>query len=113
MAIESATAIVPAVDKPVEKMTTAELLQDTVHHGLRRMREIVLWDVGDGDLNKARLVSETAGKAMAIMARIEEAGFRASVTQNAVAELGDRLRAVEKSQMKAAKRAAAKASGSK
>lgn len=101
-----AMTIMPAVDKPVEQMSTAELLQDTVHHGLRRMREIVQWDVDASDLNKARLVSETAGKAMAIMARIEEAGFRASVTQNAVAELGDRLRAVEKSQAKAAAKAA-------
>lgn len=103
MAVEKALEVVPAVDKPLDKMTTPELLRNAAHFGLIRLNEIIQWNVDKDNLEQARLVADAALNCSKLLARVEEAGLRAMVAGDAVAELGNRLRALEKSQSKAGK----------
>lgn len=95
--------IMPAVDKPLDQMSTAELLRDAAHNGMRQMCTVLRWTVDPDNIQLSRLVIETANNAGKLLARVEESGLRAAATGDAVAELGNRLRAIEKAQMKALK----------
>ena len=100
--------IMPAVDKPLDQMSTAELLRDAAHNGMRQMCTVLRWTVDPENIQLSRLVIETANNAGKLLARVEEAGLRAAATGDAVAELGNRLRAIEKVQMKALKKTSEK-----
>lgn len=109
MALETGMKVMPAVDKPLEQMTTAELLRDAAHHGMRQMCTVLRWTVDPENIQLSRLVIETANNAGKLLARVEEAGLRATVATDAIGELGNRLRAIERSQRDAERRAAKRA----
>lgn len=109
MALESGMEVMPAVEKPLDKMTTPELLREAAHHGMRRMVEVLRWELDKENIPLSRLVIETANNAGKLLARVEEAGLRVAVAGDAIAELGGRLKALERSQARSAKAAAKRA----
>lgn len=111
MAVESALQVVPAVEgKSLDEMSTAELLRNAAHNGLKRLNEIILWAPEKDNVPLTRLILDAANSTGKLLARVEEAGLRVAVATDAIADLGSRLKAIERSQARSEKAAAKKAS---
>lgn len=102
--IEDQLELLPAVGKPAEQMTMPELLHDGARLGLLRQHQILSRTLEPDDLKGLRLQLDAAANVTKLYARVSEAQMRVQGGGDAVSELADRLRAVERSQLKPAKK---------
>lgn len=95
MALDQALVELPAVSKSVEDMTLRELLQDTAHNGLKRIRDVVMWPVDKDDIALSRLVSDASLSALKLLARLSEADMRHSVRNELIDAMAGRIAELE------------------
>lgn len=100
MAIDQMLTELPEAEKIVDDMTLPELLQDTAHKGLLRIREIVMWAPDKENPAVTRLISDASLGAMKMLARVSEAQMRHSTRNDLVEQLQARIVELEGSKKK-------------
>jgi hypothetical protein len=73
----------------------SDLLVEITAQGLRRMREVVNWEVDKGDVQLTRLITDSAMGASKLLARINEAHMRHETRRDLIDQLQAQIREIE------------------